>query len=41
MWALAITLFGATIYGVLGIALVLLLGLILLLFVRLPKRGAA
>ncbi len=39
MWALAITIFGATIYGVLGIALVLLVGLILLLFVRLPKRS--
>lgn len=41
MWSLSITIFGATIYGVLGIALVLLLGLILLLFVRLPKRAAA
>ncbi|WP_191621784.1 MFS transporter [Microbacterium caowuchunii] len=36
MWTLAIVLFGATIWGVLGIALVLLLGLVLLLFVKLP-----
>jgi len=36
MWTLAIVLFGATIWGVLGIAVVLLLGLVLLLFVRLP-----
>lgn len=41
MWALSITIFGATIYGVLGIALVLLLGLVLLLFVRLPRSANA
>ena len=38
MWTLSIGIFGATVYGVLGIALVLLLGLVLLLFVRLPKH---
>jgi MFS transporter, UMF1 family len=38
MWALFIAWFGATIWGVLGIALVLLVGLVLLLFVRLPKQ---
>jgi len=38
MWTLFITIFGATIWGVLGIAIVILAGLILLLFVRLPKQ---
>jgi UMF1 family MFS transporter len=38
MWTGFIAAFGATIYGVLGIALVLLVGLVLLLFVRLPKH---
>jgi UMF1 family MFS transporter len=38
LWTASIVIFGATIYGVLGIALVLLVGLILLLFVRLPKH---
>lgn len=41
LWTLFIALFGATIYGVLGIAIVLLAGLILLLFVRVPRRAAA
>ncbi|GAA1702188.1 MFS transporter [Microbacterium sediminicola] len=41
MWTLSIAIFGATIYGVLGIALVLLVGLILLLFVRTPKQPTA
>lgn len=40
MWALFIALFGAVIWGVLGIALVLLVGLVLLLFVRLPRQTA-
>ncbi|WP_396641090.1 MFS transporter [Microbacterium sp.] len=40
MWTLSIAVFGATVWGVLGIALVLTLGLVLLLFVRLPApRG--
>jgi len=39
MWALFISLFGAIIWGVLGIAVVLLLGLVLLLFVRLPPQA--
>ncbi len=38
LWTLSIAFFGATIYGVLGIALVLLVGLILLLLVKLPKH---
>ncbi|MEN2738777.1 MFS transporter [Microbacterium sp. X-17] len=38
MWALFIGWFGAVIWGVVGIALVLLVGLVLLLFVRLPKQ---
>lgn len=38
MWTLAITLFGATIFGVLGIAVVIAVGLVLLLMVRLPKH---
>lgn len=37
LWTLSIAIFGATVWGVLGIALVLTLGLVLLLFVRLPK----
>lgn len=37
LWTGFIVVFGSTIYGVLGIALVLLVGAILLLFVRLPK----
>jgi len=42
MWTLFITAFGATHWGILGIAIVLLVGLVLLLFVRLPAhtRGA-
>jgi UMF1 family MFS transporter len=40
MWTLSIAIFGATVWGVLGIAVVLTLGLVLLLFVRLPApRG--
>lgn len=35
-WTLSIAILGATVWGVLGIALVLILGLVLLLFVRLP-----
>ncbi|WP_345752186.1 MFS transporter [Microbacterium rhizophilus] len=37
-WTLFIALAGSTVWGVLGIALVLLVGLVLLLFVRLPKH---
>ncbi len=37
LWTVSITIFGATIYGVLGIALVILVGAVLLLFVKLPK----
>ncbi|UDF14553.1 MFS transporter [Antiquaquibacter oligotrophicus] len=37
LWAAFITIFGATIFGVLGIALVLLVGAILMVFVRVPK----
>jgi len=37
LWTASIVLFGATIYGVLGIAVVLLVGAILLVFVKLPK----
>ncbi|MFW7415347.1 MFS transporter [Demequina sp. SO4-18] len=41
MWALAITIFGATIWGTLGVISVVLLGLVLMLFVRTPAdRGA-
>jgi MFS transporter, UMF1 family len=36
MWTLFIAIFGATIYGVLGIAIVLAVGLVLLLLVRFP-----
>ncbi|WP_091501923.1 MFS transporter [Microbacterium sp. cf332] len=39
MWALFIAWFGSIIWGVLGLAVVLLLGLVLLLFVRLPKQA--
>lgn len=42
MWALSITIFGATIWGTLGVIAVVALGLVLLLFVRTPAdRGAA
>lgn len=41
LWALFITWFGATIFGVLGIAVILLVGAILLVFVRVPKFGRA
>lgn len=37
LWTISIAVFGATIYGVLGIAVVLLVGAVLLLFVKLPK----
>jgi UMF1 family MFS transporter len=37
LWTISIAVFGATIYGVLGIGLVLLVGAVLLLFVKLPK----
>jgi UMF1 family MFS transporter len=37
MWTISIALFGATIWGVLGIAVVLAAGLVLLLFVKLPR----
>jgi len=41
-WSLSLAWFGGIVYGVLGIGVVLLIGLILLLFVRLPAhtRGA-
>jgi UMF1 family MFS transporter len=38
LWTLFIVAFGSTIYGVLGIALVLLVGAIFMLFVRIPKH---
>jgi UMF1 family MFS transporter len=38
LWTIFIVAFGSTIYGVLGIALVLLVGAIFLLFVRIPKH---
>ncbi len=38
LWALFITWFGSTIFGVLGIAVILLFGAILLILVRLPKH---
>jgi UMF1 family MFS transporter len=41
LWTLAIAISGSTIFGVLGIALVLLVGLILLLFVKLPDLRAS
>ncbi|GAA3667345.1 MFS transporter [Microbacterium marinilacus] len=40
-WTLAIALAGSTVWGVLGLALVLLVGLVLLLLVRLPKHVRA
>ncbi|MFV0633003.1 MFS transporter [Demequina sp.] len=41
MWALAITVFGATIWGTLGVISVVALGLVLMLFVHTPAdRGA-
>ena len=41
MWTLFITIFGATVWGVLGIGIVLAAGLILLLFVRFPASRRA
>lgn len=41
MWAIFIGIFGATIYGVLGIATVLAVGLVLLLLVRFPASAGA
>ncbi|MFT4214839.1 MAG: MFS transporter [Microbacterium sp.] len=38
LWALFIGWFGATHYGILGIAIILAVGLVLLLFVRLPRH---
>lgn len=38
LWSLMIAWFGATYWGILGITVVLVLGLVLLLFVRLPKH---
>ncbi|WP_439591071.1 MFS transporter [Microbacterium sp.] len=38
LWTLFIVWFGSTIYGVLGIAIVLLVGLVLLLLVKFPPR---
>ena len=38
LWSLFIAWFGATHFGILGLAIVLVLGLVLLLFVRLPKH---
>ena len=38
LWALFIGWFGATYFGILGITIVLALGLVLLLFVKLPKH---
>lgn len=40
-WSLSLALFGGIVYGVLGIGVVLLIGLIMLLFVRLPKHTRA
>ncbi len=37
-WSLFLGWFGGIVYGVLGLALVLLIGLVMLLFVRLPKH---
>ncbi|MDO7883067.1 MFS transporter [Salinibacterium soli] len=39
LWALSIAIFGSTIFGVLGVALVLLVGAILLVFVKVPRFG--
>jgi UMF1 family MFS transporter len=41
LWTLAIAISGSTIFGVLGIAVVLLVGLMLLLFVKLPDLRAS
>ena len=41
LWTLFILWFGSTIWGVLGIAIVLLVGLVLLLLVRFPPRARA
>ena len=38
LWSLFILWFGATYWGILGIAIVLVVGLVLLLFVKLPKH---
>ncbi|MEI5583499.1 MULTISPECIES: MFS transporter [unclassified Agromyces] len=38
LWSSFIALFGATYWGILGIVLVLVAGLVLMLFVRVPKR---
>ncbi len=40
LWTLFIVWFGATVYGVLGIAIVLAVGLVLLLLVKFPPRRA-
>jgi UMF1 family MFS transporter len=40
-WAGAIALFGSTAWGVLGIVLILLVGLVLMLFVRIPRHVRA
>jgi UMF1 family MFS transporter len=40
MWTLFIAISGSTIFGVLGIAIVLLVGLVLLILVRLPDLRA-
>lgn len=37
-WSLSLAWFGGIVYGVLGIGVVLLIGLVMLLFVRLPKH---
>lgn len=38
LWSLAIAWFGATYWGILGITVVLVIGLVLLLFVKLPRH---
>ncbi len=40
MWALFISIFGAQYWGILGIVLVLLVGFVLMLFVKAPQRTA-
>ena len=40
-WSLSLAWFGGIVYGVLGIGVVLLIGLVLLLFVKLPKQVRA
>lgn len=40
-WSLSLAWFGGIVYGVLGIGVVLLIGLVLLLFVKLPKHVRA